>query len=287
MVNIDATFHQATSTVTYLVWDPTSLEAAIIDPVLDYDQNTGTLTTQSIDKILAKADQQKLFLKWTLETHPHADHLSAADYIKSKKPAKSGIGWNIGGVQKSFKNMFNADDVSTDGRAFDMLFADGDEIKLGDTIVRILHTPGHTLACVSYLIDDAVFVGDTVFMPDYGSARTDFPGGDAATLYRSVMRLYQLPEQTRVFVGHDYPPKDGRGPVWETTIAEQRAHNIHINDSVSETDFVAMRNARDATLSAPKLILPALQINIRAGALPPKDTNGHHYLKIPVNLFPA
>jgi glyoxylase-like metal-dependent hydrolase (beta-lactamase superfamily II) len=283
MAEIKAFFDPVTATVTYLVWDAATKTAAIIDPVLDFDAKTARTGSASIDTVLSETEQRGLRLAWVLDTHAHADHLSAGDYVRAKTGAKLGIGARITDVQKTFKPLFNAGDVSTDGSAFDALFEDGEVFPLGERSVRVLHTPGHTPACVSYLIDDAVFVGDTLFMPDYGTARADFPGGDAATLYRSIRKLLALAPTTRVFVGHDYLPVGRDTPAWETTVAQERATNVHVRDGVSEPEFVAARQARDATLAAPNLILPSLQVNIRAGALPPPEADGQRYLKLPLN----
>jgi glyoxylase-like metal-dependent hydrolase (beta-lactamase superfamily II) len=282
-MHIDSFFDPDTSTITYLVADPESGKAAIIDPVLDYEPNAARLTTRSADKVLASAKAQGFDIDWVLDTHAHADHLSAGDYIRRQTGALYGIGAHIRDVQTVFKPLFNGHDVSVDGHAFDRLFEDGDRFEIGGLTARVLHTPGHTPACISYQIEDAVFVGDTLFMPDFGTARADFPGGDAATLYQSIRKLLSLPETTRIFVGHDYLPAGRDHFAWETSVAAQRAGNIHARDGVSEADYVAMRETRDATLPAPKLILPSLQVNIRAGALPPKDDDGQTYLKIPIN----
>lgn len=287
MADIQAFFDPQTATVTYLVADPATGEAAIIDPVLDFDPKAGRLATASVDAVLAAAAAKGLTITWALDTHAHADHLSAADYVRRKTGAKVGIGAHITAVQKAFKPLFNAADLVPDGRVFDVLFEDGARFKIGALEARVLHTPGHTPACVTYLIDGAAFVGDTLFMPDYGTARADFPGGDAATLYRSIRRILALPDDTRIFVGHDYLPPGRDKPAWETTVAEQRAANIHIREGVTEAEFVKMRQARDATLAAPVLILPSLQVNIRAGALPPPDTDGEVYLKLPINRLGA
>ena len=284
--HVQAFFDKATHTVTYLVSDPATRAAAIIDPVLDYDPAAARTSTGSADAVLKAVRAHDLDLKWVLETHAHADHLSAADHIRQLTGVPVVIGEHIDVVQKTFAPLFQADDVRPDGSAFGRLVADGETLALGDLAITVMHTPGHTPACVSYRIGDAVFVGDTLFMPDYGTARADFPGGDAATLYASIQRLMSLPGETRVFVGHDYLPKDGRHVfLWETTIAAQRADNIHVHEGVDEAAFVAMRKARDATLGAPALILPSLQINIRAGALPPPAEGGHRYLKTPLNVL--
>lgn len=282
MIDVIAFFDTPTATVTYLVADPGTKTAALIDPVLDYEPKAARTGTATADAALAEAAQRGLTIEWVLETHAHADHLSAADYVRRKTGAKVGIGSRIVEVQKTFKPLFNAVDVTEDGSAFDTLFADGATFRIGEIEARAIHTPGHTPACVAYLIGDAAFVGDTIFMPDYGTARTDFPGGDAHTLYRSIRKILDLPPQTRLFTGHDYPPA-GRGPAWESTVEEQRARNVHVRDGVTEDAFVEMRTKRDATLQPPLLILPALQVNIRAGAMPPADSDGAVYLKLPVN----
>lgn len=277
-----AFFHEPTSTVTYLVWDEATRAAAIIDPVLDYAPASARISTGFADAILRAAADRGLDIRFILETHAHADHLSAADHIRRATGATVIIGEHIGPVQAHFAALFEADDVVPDGSAFGRLVADGEEIRLGETPIRVLHTPGHTAACVTYLIGDAAYVGDTLFMPDYGTARTDFPGGDAATLYRSIRRILALPPETRILVGHDYLPEGRDAFAWETTVAEQRAGNVHVHDGVSEADFVARRRARDATLAPPALILPSLQVNIRAGALPPPSAGGKVFLKLPV-----
>jgi glyoxylase-like metal-dependent hydrolase (beta-lactamase superfamily II) len=277
-------FDPATSTLTYLIWDEATKAAAVIDPVLDYEPKAAKISTTSADKVLEAVRARELSLDYVLETHAHADHLSAAHHIRRLTGAKVVIGQHIGQVQMHFRTVFGAEDVIPDGRAFDRLVADGDGLPLGETTIHVMHTPGHTAACVTYLVGDMAFVGDTVFMPDYGAARTDFPGGDAATLYRSIRRILDLPAATRIFVGHDYLPQGRTSFAWETTVAEQRARNIHIRDGVSEQAFVELRRARDATLAPPALILPSLQVNIRAGALPPPDANGRVYLRLPVTL---
>lgn len=287
MVHIKAFFDTATATLTYLVWDPTRRSAAIIDPVMDYEPKTARLSSTSIDAILEEASSMGLSIDWALDTHAHADHLSAADHVRRKTGAKIGIGSRITEVQKAFAALFNASDVNPDGSAFDALFEDEATFPLGDLTVRVMHTPGHTPACVSYIIEDAIFVGDTLFMPDYGTARADFPGGDAATLFRSIRRILSLPDATRIFVGHDYLPANRTVTQWETTVAEEREHNIHVHDGIVEAQFTSLRQARDKTLEAPVLILPSLQVNIRAGSLPPAEADGQIYLKLPVNRLGA
>ena len=285
MARIEAFFDKATSTVSSLLWDPSTRKAAIIDAVLDFEPATGRLGGASADAMLARARELDLSVEWALETHAHADHLSAADHIRRKTGAKIGIGARITEVQTRFRLLFGAPETETDATVFDRLLEDGEEIELGQTRVSVMHTPGHTPACVTYVADDAAFVGDTLFMPDYGTARADFPGGDAATLYRSIRRILDLPEATRIFVGHDYLPAGRDRPAWETTVRDEREGNVHIRDGVSEAEFVAMRKARDKTLAAPRLILPSLQVNIRAGALPKAEENGRVYLKTPVNAI--
>lgn len=277
-------FDPATFTATYLVSDPATGAAAVIDPVLDYASNSAKITTTSAQAVLEAVRTQGLTLTLILETHAHADHLSAASYLRSETGAAIVIGARITEVQKYFAPIFEADDVVPDGRSFGRLVDEGDELPLGDLTIRVIHTPGHTAADVTYLIGDAAFVGDTLFMPDYGTARTDFPGGSAVTLYQSIRRILSLPAETRMFVGHDYLPPGRSEPRWQTTVAEQRASNIHIHDGVTEDEFVTLRRARDATLAAPALLLPALQVNIRAGALPPRTAQGHSYLRLPVAL---
>jgi len=281
---IRAFFDEPTNTISYLVADPKTKRAAIIDPVLDYDHASGKASTKSADAILAAADADGLHVDWVLETHAHADHLSGAPYIKLRTGAKVGIGEHIRAVQKIFRPVFNATDVKGDGSEFDRLFADGERFLLGTLEVEILHVPGHTPADVAYKIGDAVFVGDTLFMPDYGSARADFPGGSAQALYRSIKKLLALPPATRLFMCHDYKTPGRDSYAWETTVAEQRANNVHVRDGISEDAFVAMREARDAKLDAPHLLMPSIQVNMRAGKLPPPDENGVRYLKIPVKL---
>lgn len=279
---ITAHFDEATNTISYLAWDSATLDAAVIDPVLNYDHRTGKASTSSAQGILDDAKERGLAVKWVLETHAHADHLTAAPFIKARTGAQVAIGEHIGAVQAAFRPVFNLDDVSTSGAEFDRLLRDGETFKLGSLDVEVIHTPGHTPACISYRIGDAVFVGDTLFMPDYGTARADFPGGDAATLYRSIHRLLSLPPETRLFMCHDYKAPDRDHYAWETTVAAERSRNVHVHDGISEEDFVAMRKARDATLAAPVLLLPSIQVNIRAGRWPAPDSNGTRYLKIPL-----
>ena len=276
-------FDPATNTVSYIVHDPATKAAAIIDPVLGFTARNARTSTVHADALLEVVQTQGLDLKYLLETHAHADHLSAAHYLRAQTGAPVMIGAHITDVQTIFAKLFEADDVACDGGAFDRLLGDGDVLPLGALDIQVLHTPGHTPACVTYVIGDAAFVGDTVFMPDYGTARADFPGGDATALYRSIRRVLDLPPETRLFTGHDYPPASRAGPAWEASVAQHRRSNIHVHDGVSETEFVAMRTKRDATLEAPALILPALQVNIRAGEMPPASIGGHVYLRLPVN----
>lgn len=281
---VRAFFHEPTFTVSYLVWDPVSKRGVIIDSALDFDPKSGRTGTHSAQTILDAAKVEGVTIDWLLETHAHADHLSAAPFLKAATGAPIVIGENIKAVQKVFKNVFNLGYVTADGRPFDKLVADGESLKLGELEIRVLHTPGHTPACVSYLIGDAVFVGDTMFMPDYGTARADFPGGDARTLYRSIQKLLALPDETRVFLCHDYKAPGREEYAWETTIGEERARNVHLAGK-NEDEFVAMREARDKTLEMPVLILPSIQVNIQAGELPPPEDNGVRYLKIPIDAL--
>ncbi len=283
--DVEAFHDPDTGTVTYLVSDPATSIAAVIDPVLDYDPKAGRTDTHSAERLLDRIRARGLRVAWLLETHVHADHLTAMAHLHRALGGQSGIGGQIEAVQLAFSDMFGFErDFHPDGTQFDHRFADGDTFALGEIPARVLFTPGHTPACVSYLIGDAVFVGDTLFMPDAGTARCDFPGGDAATLYRSIRRLLSLPGETRMFVCHDYRP-GGRPAAWETTVAEQRAANIHIHDGMSEAEFIALRTARDRTLAMPVLMIPAVQVNIRAGELPPPAANGVRYLQIPVNVL--
>lgn len=281
MIRTDAFFDTQTNTVTYLVWDAVSLEAMVIDPVLDYEPHAARLETHSADAVLKAVANKELNLTWILDTHVHADHLSAGDYLRQKSGAKLGIGAHIAKVQSVFRPFFAVEENQANTHMFDGLFEDGDTIKLGHHDVKIMHTPGHTAACVTYLIADMAFVGDTLFMPDYGTARADFPGGDAATLYRSIQRILSLPETTRIMTGHDYCPDGRQEHIWESTVEAQK-QNVHLVGE-TEVEYVEMRRKRDATLNAPRLILPALQVNIRGGKLMPPAADGHTYLTIPVN----
>ncbi len=284
-LQIESFFDEATNTVSYIVFDRSTHACAVVDSVLDYDPKSGRTSTASADRIIARVRELGARLEWILETHVHADHLSAAPWIKQQLGGRLGIGEHIVTVQQVFGKLFNAGtEFERDGSQFDHLFRDGEAFTIGSLQARALHTPGHTPACMSYLIEDAAFVGDTLFMPDYGTARCDFPGGNARTLYRSIRTLLSLPPDTRLFMCHDYMP-DGRAPRWETTVADERAHNIHVHDGISEDDFVAMRTARDATLDMPVLILPSVQVNMRAGHLPPPEDNGTRYLKIPLDAL--
>ena len=278
-------FDPATWTVTYVVHQGHGSTCAIIDSVLDYDPKSGRTRHSSADRVIDYVRANQLKVAWILETHAHADHLSAAPYLKAQLGGRTAIGQNITAVQKVFKGIFNLEPgFAVDGSQFDHLFAQGEAIPVGELMGKALSVPGHTPACMAYQFGDAVFVGDTLFMPDVGTARCDFPGGDAGTLYASIRQILSLPPETRLFMCHDYPPK-GREVAFQTTVAEQRANNIHVHDGVSDADFVAMRTRRDATLEMPVLILPAVQINIRAGELPPKEANGIAYAKIPLNAL--
>jgi glyoxylase-like metal-dependent hydrolase (beta-lactamase superfamily II) len=280
---IEGFYDTVTGTISYVVYDRPQGHAAIIDPVLDYDPKSGHTKTLSADKIITFVHKQQLTVDWILETHAHADHLSSARYLQEQLGGRIAIGEHITQVQAIFKQLFNLEPgFALDGSQFDHLFADNENFQVGSLTGRALFVPGHTPADMAYQFGDAVFVGDTLFMPDAGTARCDFPGGDAHTMYQSVQRLYALPPATRLFMCHDYPPPE-RGPLWETSIAEQRRKNIHIRDGVSEADFVQHRNTRDATLEMPTLIIPSVQVNIRAGDLPPPEDNGVSYLKVPLN----
>jgi len=275
-------FDEPTNTVSYLIWDKASRAAAVVDPVLDWDNRNGTVDTRSADAILAAAKDAGLKIRLVLETHAHADHLTAAPFIKAHTGARIGIGAHITDVQRIFRPVFNIDDLKPEGGDFDLLVSDGDRIALGGLEIEVLHLPGHTPADVGYRVEDAVFVGDTIFMPDYGTARADFPGGDARQLYRSIRRLLALPGETRLFMCHDYKAPGRDRYAWETTVAAQRAANVHVHDGIGEDDFVAMRQKRDAGLAAPLLLLPSIQVNIRAGRFPEAESNGVRYLKVPV-----
>ncbi|BBK44100.1 MBL fold metallo-hydrolase [Allostella vacuolata] len=281
--NVSAFFDEATFSVTYLVADPASRRAAIIDPVLDFDPKAARTATHQADRVLAAVADAGLTVEWILETHVHADHLTASAHVAAATGAPIGIGAGVATVQRTFKPIFGAEDLATDGSQFQRLFADGERFRIGDMPVEVMHTPGHTPACVTYAIGDALFVGDTLFMPDYGTARCDFPGGDAATLYRSIRRILARPPESRIFVAHDYKAPGRDLFAWETTVAEEKARNIHVRDGIGEAEFVRMRTERDAGLDMPNLILPALQVNIRAGAMPPPAADGQVYLRLPVN----
>jgi glyoxylase-like metal-dependent hydrolase (beta-lactamase superfamily II) len=283
--DVTAFFDAPTNTISYVVTDPGSAACAVVDSVMDIDYAAGRITHGSADAIIAHIKAHELRLEWLIETHVHADHLSAAPYIQGQLGGKVGIGDQITVVQDVFGKVFNeGTEFRRDGSQFDRLFKDGDTYMIGGMQAFAMHTPGHTPACMTHVIGDAAFVGDTLFMPDGGSARADFPGGDARTLFRSIHRVLELPPEMRLFMCHDYGP-NGRDIKWETTVAEERAHNIHVKDGVTEDEFVAMREARDATLDMPRLILPSLQVNMRAGVLPPPDANGKVFLKVPVNAL--
>lgn len=276
-------FDAATNTISYVVRDPASTSCAVIDSVMDIDYAAGRIAYDGADAIIAAIRERGWILEWLIETHVHADHLSAAPYIQAKLGGRLGIGANITLVQQTFGKVFNeGTEFQRDGSQFDRLFNDGDSYTIGSLTARVMHTPGHTPACTTHVIGDAAFVGDTLFMPDAGSARADFPGGDARTLYRSMRRILDLPGETRLFMCHDYGP-NGRDIRWETTVADERAHNVHAHDGVSENEFVALREARDATLAMPRLIIPSLQVNMRGGHLPPRDGDGRVFLKVPLN----
>lgn len=281
---VRAFFDEATNTVTYLAWDPATKRGAVVDPVLDWDNRSGEAGTASADAVLRAAEAEGVALDWALETHVHADHLTAAPYVKARTGAAVGIGEHIREVQTIFRPVFNADDLAAGGGDFDRLFRDGEEFPMGSLRARVLHVPGHTPACVAYHVGDAVFVGDTLFMPDYGTARCDFPGGSARALWRSIRRLLDLPPETRVFTAHDYKAPGRDSYAWESTVAEQRARNPHVKDGTTEEEFVAMREARDAKLAPPALLVPSIQVNMRAGRFPPAEGNGVRYLRIPVKM---
>ncbi|MBN9357503.1 MBL fold metallo-hydrolase [Herbaspirillum huttiense] len=286
-LHIEGHFDTITSTVSYLVLDRATLHCALVDSVLDYDPKSGRTSTRSADHLIARVQALGATVQWILETHAHADHLSAAPYLKQKLGGRIAIGEHIRQVQQVFGKLFNAGtEFEHDGSQFDHLFTDGETFRIGQLQARVMHTPGHTPACVTYVVEEggqsAAFVGDTLFMPDYGTARCDFPGGDARQLFRSINAVLSLPPQTRLFMCHDYQP-GGRELRFETTVAEERQHNIHVREGISEEAFVAMRSARDATLDMPVLLLPSVQVNMRAGQMPPAEGNGVRYLKIPLN----
>ena len=281
--NVSAFFDEATFTVTYVVSDPATRRAAVIDPVLDFDPASGRTSTTSADKVVAHVKDNNLGVDWILETHVHADHLSGTPYLREKLGGKAAIGKDVTAVQETFKGVFNLKDLATDGSQFDHLFGDADTFTVGDIAGHVIATPGHTPACITYVIGDAAFVGDTLFMPDFGSARTDFPGGSAPQLYESIRKILALPDDTRLFMCHDYKAPGRDEFAWETSVAEQKASNIHINETVSRDEFVEMREGRDSQLGMPKLILPSLQVNLRAGKLPEPEDNNVRYLKIPLD----
>ncbi len=279
-------FDEATFTISYVVADPDTKHCAIIDSLLDYDQASGRTKTTSADKLIAFVKDQGLTCDWIIDTHVHADHLTAAPYIRQQIGGKTAIGEEISVVQRVFGDIFNEGQAfHTDGSQFDHLFKPDETYKIGNIQARAMHTPGHTPACMSHLVGDALFVGDTIFMPDFGSARCDFPGGDAGTLFDSVQKLFALPDETRMFLCHDYKAPGRDHFQWETTVAEQRASNIHVKDGTSREAFIKMRTERDATLAMPKLILPSVQINMRAGDMPPPEDNGVRYMKVPINAL--
>ena len=281
--DIKAFFDEATFTVTYIVSDPATRKAAVIDPVLDFDPASGRTTTKSADNVIEHVRDHGLDVDWILESHVHADHLSGAPYLQEQLGGQTAIGAGVTSVQETFKNIFNAADLATDGSQFDQLFTDGDTFAVGEIEARVIATPGHTPACVTYVIGDAAWVGDTLFMPDFGTARTDFPGGSAPLLYQSIRKILALPEDTRLFMCHDYKAPGRDVYAWETTVGEQRDHNVHIDKTVTEATFVERRERRDKQLGMPKLLLPAIQVNMRAGKLPEQEANGIRYLKIPVD----
>ena len=281
--DVRAFFDHETWTLSYLVKDPNSSACAIIDPVLDYERASGRTKTDGAEKVISMVEEENLTVEWILETHVHADHLSAAPYLHKNLSGKIGIGAHITDVQQIFGKLFNVEpEFCRDGSQFDHLFVDGDSFSIGELTAKAIHTPGHTPACMTYHIGDALFVGDTIFMPDSGTARCDFPGGDARVLYQSIQKLLALPPETRMFMCHDYMP-NGREMQYETTVGKQKASNLHVHDGISEDEFVAMRRAKDQSLSMPSLILPSVQVNMRAGELPPAEKNGVRYLKIPLD----
>jgi glyoxylase-like metal-dependent hydrolase (beta-lactamase superfamily II) len=284
---VAAFFEKRTFSIQYVVADPGTRRCAIIDPVLDFDEKSGSVATRSADALLAHIRSQGYSLQWILDTHPHADHFSAAGYLKDKTGAPTAIGAKVVDVQKLWKRLYNfGDSFATDGSQWDRLFADGERFEIGSIPVEVIHSPGHTLASITYVAGDAAFVHDTLFMPDSGTARADFPGGDAHALWRSIQRILALPDDTRLFTGHDYMP-NGRAAAWESTVSQQKSSNIHLQKARTEADFVALRQARDKTLPMPKLILAALQVNIRGGRLPEPESDGRRYLKIPIDALPG
>jgi glyoxylase-like metal-dependent hydrolase (beta-lactamase superfamily II) len=284
--NIKAFFDQTTNTISYVVFDPATREAVIIDSVLNFDVKSARTQSESADEMIAYTQENHLSVYWILETHAHADHITAANYLKDQLGAHTGIGAGIIKVQETFAGVFNlGSEFTANGEQFDRLFDDNDSFQLGELEIKVLHTPGHTPACVAYLIGDACFVGDTLFMPDFGTARTDFPQGNAGTLYQSIQKILALPPTTRVFVGHDYKAPDRDEYAWETTVADELAKNIHVGNGTTEKEFIELRTERDATLGVPALLLPAIQINIRAGEFPPTEKNGTCFLKIPLNIL--
>jgi len=282
---VTAFLDEVTNTLTYVVADPETGKCVVIDPVLDYDLTAGRTSTKSVDAVIEFIEANKLSLDLVLETHVHADHLSAAPVLKQRLQARTAIGDHITAIQEVFTGIFNLDDVATDGSQFDLLLADGDEFPVGNIQGKVMHTPGHTPACVTFVIGDAAFVGDTLFMPDFGTARCDFPGGDAEALYDSIQKIFELPNDTRLFMCHDYKAPGRDEFAWETSVAEQRKDNIHIHDGISKQKFVDFRTERDSQLGVPKLIVPSIQVNIRAGDMPGPEGNGVSYLKVPVDVL--
>lgn len=283
--DVKAFFDEATFTVSYVVSDPATSRAVVIDPVLDYEPASGRTSTQSADEMVAYLKAADLGVDWIIETHVHADHLSGAPYLKEQVGGQTGIGSGVTAVQDAFKGVFNIEDLATDGSQFDHLFVDGEAFKTGSINARVIATPGHTPACVTYVIGDSAYVGDTLFMPDFGTARCDFPGGDAEALYDSIQQIFGLPDETRLFMCHDYKAPGRDDYAWQSSIAEQRQGNIHIHDGVTKQEFVDFRTERDAQLGVPKLLVPSIQVNIRAGELPAPEDNGVRYLKVPVNVL--
>ena len=283
--DVKAFFDEATFTVSYVVSDPTTNRAAVIDPVLDYEPASGRTSTRSADEVIAYLAEENLGVDWIIETHVHADHLSGAPYVKEQVGGQTGIGADVTAVQDAFKGVFNIEDLATDGSQFDHLFVNGESFKIGSIDAQVIATPGHTPACVTYVIGDSAYVGDTLFMPDFGTARTDFPGGSAEQLYHSIQKILDLPDDTRLFMCHDYKAPGRDVYAWETSVKEQRDSNIHINKTISEAAFVELREGRDAQLGMPKLILPSIQVNIRAGQFPQAESNGIRYLKTPLDAL--